>query len=207
MTCTQNWKPLTPETWNDFEVLFGPRGACGGCWCMTWRLSRAEFKANEGEGNRAAMRALVERGQQPGVLLYQDGHAVAWCAVAPREEYVRLGASKVWAPVDEEKVWSVSCFFVDKKARGKGLSVEVLKAAVEFAQSRGATIIEGYPQELTRKLPPAFVWMGVMPTFERAGFHEVARRSAKKPIMRALAQTNGSPTGAGESKAKSGTKK
>ncbi len=151
---------------------------------MTWRLSRSEFKEKGGEGNRAAMRALVDSGQQPGVLLYRDGRAVAWCAVAPREEYVRLGASKVWAPVDAQKVWSVSCFFVDKKARGKGLSVEVLKAAVEFARSRGAKIVEGYPQELKEKLPPAFVWMGVMPTFERAGFSEVARRSPKKPIMR-----------------------
>lgn len=130
------------------------------------------------------MRALVDGGQEPGVLLYEDGRAVAWCAVAPREEYVRLGASKVWAPVDDQKVWSVSCFFVDKKARGQGLSVEVLKAAVEFAQSKGAKIVEGYPQELKEKLPPAFVWMGVMPTFERAGFSEVARRSPKKPIMR-----------------------
>jgi GNAT superfamily N-acetyltransferase len=153
---------------------------------MTWRLSRTEFKENGGDGNRAAMRALVDAGQQPGVLLYQDRRAVAWCAVAPREEYVRLGASKVWAPVDEQKVWSVSCFFVDKQARGKGLSVEVLKAAVEFARLHGANIIEGYPQELKEKLPPAFVWMGVMPTFERAGFQEVARRSAKKPIMRSI---------------------
>jgi GNAT superfamily N-acetyltransferase len=86
--------------------------------------------------------------------------------------------------VDAENVWSVSCFFVDKKARGKGLSVEVLKAAMEFAHSRGANIIEGYPQDLEEKLPPAFVWTGVMPTFVSAGFREAARRSPKKPIMR-----------------------
>jgi GNAT superfamily N-acetyltransferase len=133
------------------------------------------------------MRALVDAGAQPGVLLYEDGRAVAWCAVAPREEYVRLGASKVWAPVDEQKVWAVSCFFIDRKARGKGLSVEVLKAAVEFARSKGAKIVEGYPQELAEKLPPAFVWMGVMPTFVHAGFREVERRSLKKPIMRSVA--------------------
>jgi GNAT superfamily N-acetyltransferase len=153
---------------------------------MTWRLSRAEFKENEGAGNRSAMRALVDSGRQPGVLLYQDGRAVGWCAVAPREEYVRLSASRVWAPVDEEKVWSVTCFFVDKKARGKGFSIKVLKAAVEFARGKGATIVEGYPQELKEKLPPAFAWMGVMPSFERAGFQEVARRSPKKPIMRSV---------------------
>jgi len=163
---------------------------------MTWRLPLAEFKANRSAGNRLAMRALVDGGQQPGVLLYEDGRAVAWCAVAPREEYIRLNASRVLAPVDEEKVWSVSCFFVDKKARGKGLSVAVLQAAVEFARSKGAKIIEGYPQELKEKLPPAFVWTGVMPTFERAGFREVARRSPKKPIVRM-----------GSAKKKSGVKK
>ena len=186
MTLARNWKPLTPETWNDFETLFGPRGACGGCWCMTWRVSRADFKSNGGAGNRLAMRALVDAGREPGVLLYEDGRAVAWCAVAPREEYVRLGASRVWAPVDEQKVWSVSCFFVDKKARNKGLSVAVLKAAVEFARSKGAKIVEGYPQELKERLPPAFVFMGVMPTFVHAGFSEVTRRSPTKPIMRSV---------------------
>lgn len=186
MTSARNWKPLTPETWNDFETLFGPRGACGGCWCMTWRLPLAVFRANSGAGNRAAMRALVDAGHEPGVLLYENGRAVAWCAVAPREEYVRLNASRVLAPVDDEKVWSVSCFFIDKKARGKGLSVAVLKAAMEFAQAKGAKIVEGYPQELKDKLPPAFVWTGVMPTFVHAGFHEAARRSPKKPIMRSV---------------------
>jgi GNAT superfamily N-acetyltransferase len=130
------------------------------------------------------MRALVDEGHEPGVLLYEDGRAVAWCAVAPREEYVRLGASRVWAPVDDAKVWSVSCFFVEKKARGKGLTVAVLKAAAEFARLRGAKILEGYPQELKEKLPPAFVWTGVMPTFVHAGFREAERRSPKKPIMR-----------------------
>jgi GNAT superfamily N-acetyltransferase len=184
MTGKRNWKPLNPETWNDFESLFGPRGACGGCWCMTWRLPAAEFKSNAGAGNRAAMRALVDGGKQPGVLLYEDGRAVAWCAVAPRDEYIRLAASRILAPVDERKVWSVSCFFVDKKARGRGLTVAVLEAAMEFARVNGARIVEGYPQELEAKLPAAFVWTGVMPTFVHAGFSEAARRSAKRPIMR-----------------------
>jgi len=179
-----NWKPLTPETWDDFELLFGPRGACGGCWCMTWRIPLREFKANGGAGNRAAMRALVDAGEQPGVLLYQEGRAVAWCAVAPREQYVRLSASRVLAPVDDKPVWSVSCFFVEKKSRGKRLTVAVLKAAVEFARGRGAKIIEGYPQELRQKLPPAFVWTGVMPSFVDAGFRVAARRSPQRPIVR-----------------------
>ena len=36
--------PVTPERWSDFETLFGEKGACGGCWCMLWRLTRKEFE-------------------------------------------------------------------------------------------------------------------------------------------------------------------
>jgi GNAT superfamily N-acetyltransferase len=175
---------------------------------MTWRIPLKEFKANGSSGNRAAMRALVDAGEQPGVLLYQDGRAVAWCAVAPRERYVRLAASRVLAPVDEKPVWSVSCFFVEKKSRGKRLTVAALKAAVEFARSKGAKVIEGYPQELKQKLPPAFVWTGVMPTFVDAGFHEAARRSPQRPIMRkAGAARKSAAKSVTESKARSAAKK
>ena len=173
---------------------------------MAWRLPAAEFKANSGRehgaGNRAAMRSLVDGGKQPGVLLYEDGEAVAWCAVAPRDEYIRLASSRVLAAVDDEKVWSVSCFFVAKKSRGKGLTVAVLEAAVEFARSQGATNVEGYPRDLKTKLSPAFVWTGVLPTFVHAGFEEVARRSAKRPIMR-----KGGSGSAARSRKKDGAKR
>jgi hypothetical protein len=82
------FKPLTTETWDDFEKLFGRRGACAGCWCMFFRYSRKEFNANQGDGNRKAMLRIVKDGAAPGILLYEDGEAVGWCAIAPREEYV-----------------------------------------------------------------------------------------------------------------------
>lgn len=180
-----NWKPLTPETWVDFEVLFGERGACGGCWCMTWRQSRAEFNENKGAGNKAAFRSLVESGREPGILLYDGSEAVGWCSIAPRQEFVALERSRVWAPVDQQPVWSVTCFFVRKDHRKQGLSVALLNAAVEFAKRKGARIIEGYPQQLKNgPLPAAFVWTGLYETFKRCGFKVAARRSDAKPIMR-----------------------
>jgi hypothetical protein len=63
-------EPLTPERWPDFERLFGPNGACAGCWCMWWRLPRKAFDAGAGEGNRTAFRAIVETGPRPGLLAY-----------------------------------------------------------------------------------------------------------------------------------------
>jgi GNAT superfamily N-acetyltransferase len=179
------YQPLTVANWPDFERLFGARGACGGCWCMAWRLSRTAFNQGKGEGNRAAIRALVEQGKEPGILLYDGGRAVGWCSVAPREEYVVLARSRVWKPVDDRPVWSISCFFVAKDQRNQGRSVELLKAAVEFARSRGARIVEGYPQEAPGgRLPAVFFWTGLAAAYRKAGFREVARRSEKKPMMR-----------------------
>ncbi|HPC11865.1 MAG TPA: GNAT family N-acetyltransferase, partial [candidate division Zixibacteria bacterium] len=86
--------PLTPERWGDFEALFGVRGACGGCWCMYWRLFRLAFSIGKGEGNRRAMQKLVRAGTEPGILAYDGERPVGWCAVAPREEYVRLTAAR-----------------------------------------------------------------------------------------------------------------
>jgi GNAT superfamily N-acetyltransferase len=179
------WKPLSPETWKDFERLFGERGACGGCWCMTWRRPRQEFRAGTGAGNKAAIKKLMESGAPIGILLYRDAEAVGWCSVAPRKQFVALERSRVWAPVDDVPVWSVSCFFVAKPHRNQGLTVELLQAAAAYARQLGAKVVEGYPQDLGAKtLPPAFVWTGLQKTYARAGFAEVARRSPAKPIMR-----------------------
>jgi len=76
---------LTPERWADFEKLFGPRGATGGCWCMWWRLTGREFDAQKGEGNRRAMKAIVDSGRVPGILAYHEGHPVG-CAPWRREK-------------------------------------------------------------------------------------------------------------------------
>ena len=177
--------PLTADRWLDFERLFGDNGACGGCWCMWFRLTNKEFEAAKGDRNRQAMKALVDSGEEPGVLAYVDGELAAWCAVAPRESYGRLGRSRVLKPVDETPVWSAVCFFVDKRFRGRGLTVGLLEAAAEHARRKGGTLLEGYPVEPRKeKAPPVFMYHGLASAFRRAGFTEVARRSETRPIMR-----------------------
>lgn len=176
--------PLTPDRWADLEALFGPRGASGGCWCMWWRSPRSEFNALKGDGNRAAFRSVVESGAPPGVLVYAGDRPVGWCAIAPREHYPGLARSRILKPVDDQPVWSVTCFFIAKGWRRRGLAVRLLRAAVAFAQERGARIVEGYPVESRQDMPAVFAWIGMASTFRRAGFVEVARRSETRPIMR-----------------------
>jgi GNAT superfamily N-acetyltransferase len=178
------FKPLTPARWHDFETLFGINGACGGCWCMTWRQSNKDFQQKKGARNKRAMKKLVESGKPPGIIAYAGREPVGWISVAPREQFVRLQGSKVLAPVDDRPVCSVTCFFVRKDFRKQGLTIELLNAAAEFARQEGATILEGYPYDLKQDMPPPFVWTGLSASFEKAGFKEAVRRSKTRPIMR-----------------------
>jgi GNAT superfamily N-acetyltransferase len=179
------FRPATPARWPDVERLFGERGACGGCWCMTWRLTQSRFEAGKGPGNKRAFKKLVTSGQAPGVIAYFDREPIGWCAVAPRDDYPRLGRSRVLAPVDDKEVWSISCLFILKAYRRRGVSARLIAAAVDFAGKRGATVVEGYPIEPTMaKTPDPFLWTGLPQSFLHAGFREVARRSKSRPIMR-----------------------
>jgi hypothetical protein len=100
--------PVTPERWQDLEALFGERGACGGCWCMWWRLSRSQFEHQKGQQNREAFRAIVLSAEVPGLLAYKDGQPIAWCALAPRERYPVLERSRTLKRIDDEPVWSIT---------------------------------------------------------------------------------------------------
>ena len=179
------YKPLTGDTWNAFETLFGPRGACGGCWCMTWRLTKSEFDASKGEGNRKKMKKLAFSNEPIGVLAFDGDKPVGWCAIAPRERYRRLEKSRSLKPVDNRPAWCVSCFFIARDHRMKGLSVGLLKAAVDYAGSFGADVIEGYPVEpKNKKMPDVFAWTGVLSSYLKAGFVEELRHSPSRPIVR-----------------------
>ena len=176
--------PLTPERWSDLEKVFGPRGACGGCWCMYWRQTRTQFDQGHGQVNHDSLKALVDSGSVPGIMAYVDDEPVGWCSIAPRPEFSALERSRILKPVDDQPVWSVVCFFVVRGKRRKGLTVELLKAAVEYARSNSARIVEGYPVEPKMgKAPDVFVYTGLASAFKQAGFTEVMRRSETRPIM------------------------
>jgi len=179
--------PLTSERWSDLEGLFGDRGACGGCWCMWWRLTGREFDAGRGEANRRAMRSIVDSGRVPGILAYRDGKPVGWCSVAPRSEFPRLSRSRILWPVDDQEVWSVVCLFVARSDRRCGIAVRLLEGAVEHVAKLGGRVIEGYAVEPKGdRMPDVFAYHGPVSAFLAAGFEEVVRRSPTRPIMRFL---------------------
>jgi GNAT superfamily N-acetyltransferase len=179
------FSPLTPQRFADFERLFGPRGACGGCWCMFWKLPAADFKILSGDGNRQMQKSLVEQGVVPGILAYDGETPVGWVAIQPCSEYPRLARSRVLKPVDDAEVWSITCFYTAKSYRRKGVTVELLREAVKHVAVHGGKIVEGYPVEPKDGNAPApFVYTGLPGAFLKAGFQEVARFSPTRPIFR-----------------------
>ena len=170
--------PVTPDRWDDFADLFarkGPRGGTpmtAGCWCQWWR-----GRTGDPAKNRRNMRRIVTAGREPGLLAYEDGVAVGWVSVAPREEYGQLVRSRNYGPrEDEEGVWSIVCFYVDPRAKKRGVATALLESAVEHALARGASAVEAYPHCKGD-------YMGTEEHFVRLGFEHL-RRAGTRSIMR-----------------------
>ncbi|SDQ94833.1 Acetyltransferase (GNAT) family protein [Rhizobiales bacterium GAS191] len=184
------FKPLTPRRWPDLEELFGPeRGANSGCWCMWPRLARAEYKTMSKADRKTSLRRIVEDGPPPGLIAYQDGKAVGWCAVGPRAGLERFNSAKATRPVDGDgadamHLYAMTCFFVRNTHRKLGLMRRLALAAIDFARAKGADAIEVCPIDADRPLIWGDGFVGISSVFESLGFEEVARRSPRRPLMR-----------------------
>lgn len=176
--------PVTATRWNDFERLFGEHGAYSGCWCMFFRLRSAEFARRAGRGNKRDMKKLVRANEAPGLLAYIGREPVGWVALAPREKYLHLEYSRTLKRVDDQPVWSVTCFFVAKPYRRKGVMAPLLCAAVEYAAKHGAQIVEAYPIESDSELTGYHGYTGIASVFRKAGFVRVRQVSRGQAIMR-----------------------
>ncbi len=177
-------EPVTPDRWGDLERFFGPSGAYSGCWCTWFRLSAKAWEEAGNDGRRALMEEVVASGTVPGLLAYDDGTPVGWVAIAPRDEYPRLNRSPHTKPVDDVPVWSVTCFWIARTHRRRGVATALLDAAVELARTNRAVAVEGYPYDpATRSVSAADAFMGPMQLFARAGFDELARRAASSRVV------------------------
>lgn len=180
------FEPLTTANWAKFVHLFGERGACGNCWCMYYRLNKSDFAEGKSDGgNKEAMHNLAKGNKPTGILALYEGEAIAWCAFAPREDFMKIEKSRVHKRIDDKPVWSIPCFFINKHFRRQNISVELLKGVIRYATENGIKIIEAYPTiPTTESLPDSFAWIGLYKSFERAGFKIADRTSVNRPMVR-----------------------
>ena len=182
--------PVTPERWLDLETLFGSRGAYYDCWCMFWRLRRSEFAHMKSEDKKAILQRMVRNNEVPGLLAYDYNQPIGWCSVDRRENYKALENSRILKRIDNQPVWSIVCFFVDRRYRGKGIMTILIKGAVDYAIQQGAKIIESYPIDLQspklagKNLTGCGGYMGIASVFKEYGFEEVRHASETQLVMR-----------------------
>ena len=177
-----DFRPLKPRLMDEFgTVLRGSWGA--GCWCMFPRLTDAQMRELPGSGStsqrqRDAMTRLARRRRAPGLLAFDGDEAVGWVAIAPRSELTRVDRSRATPRVDDEDVWVIPCVTVKKTARGRGIAVALIRAAVDYAVEWGAPAVEAYPRAGTERTGDDNAYIGTEPLFQQAGF-EVIRKPLK----------------------------
>src|SRR5689334_19494556 len=174
-------KPLTPDLLPALEDLFGVRGACGGCWCMYWRIGAA-YRRRPAAQNRADFREVVRQGPPPGLVAFDGQQAVGWCQLTPRDALPFLDRQWRLKRVDDMPVWSISCFYVRIGHRRRGVAAALIREALRVAKRAKAPALEAYPFDAT--VSPSSTSTGYASTFARAGFKVVARYIPARPIMR-----------------------
>jgi GNAT superfamily N-acetyltransferase len=174
-------RPLTPALWPSLVDLFGARGACNGCWCMYWRIG-SRYRQRRAAENKAAFGRIVANGPPPGLIAFDGNVAVGWCQLTPRHELPWLDRTWRLKRVDEEPVWALSCLYVRKGYRRRGITSALIRAAVKAARRAGAPALEAYPFDAD--VSPSATGTGYASTFARLGFETVARRVPARPIMR-----------------------
>ena len=189
--------PANEASWEDLQMVFGTRGAAAICQCQRYKLKpREAFSTFPVEERAHRLRTQTECGYPTskttsGLVAYLDGEPVGWCAVEPRTAYVGLvRVFKVpWEGRDEDPtddgVWAVTCILVRAGFRGRRTSYALVRAAVDFARSRGARALEGYPMlvEPGRKVLWEEIHVGTRAMFEAAGFREVSHPTKRRVVM------------------------
>lgn len=177
------FRPVTSESWRDFEKLFESRGGPKSCWCTVWRtveaLPRAERPAT---AKKLEMKRRISSAEPVGLLGYLNSEPVAWCSIAPRDTY-RASMSDVLPGDEKQRIWSIVCFFVSRPFRGQGMFQKMVAAAEEHAARNGATMLEGYPVDPDS---PSYRFGGYLPAFEQAGYAVVSRKGSRRHVVRKI---------------------
>ena len=181
-------RELSVDTLGDFSKLAASQG---GCWCMYYSragpLKRATTKA-WAQANRRDKAARVKAGTTHAIIVYEGDTPVGWCQYGLAQELPRIDAGRNYkrgAPLVEGPLWRVTCFFVDRKYRGRGVSKAGLKAALASIAAQGGGTVEAYPVVSPGMLAVAeWRWFGTKHMFEEAGFRQVAKLGSSGVLMR-----------------------
>jgi ribosomal protein S18 acetylase RimI-like enzyme len=177
-------RPLGPETWEPYAALIGRHGGVwGGCWCMGFHEKGPSWGVSS-EGNRAEKEALVREGRAHAALVFDAEVCVGWCQYGPPAELPRIKHRKALG-AEAVPDWRITCFFVDKAARGRGVAEAALGGALGLIAAAGGGVVESMPEEAGgRKVSGSFLWNAEIGMFDRAGFARVRKLGKNSWLVR-----------------------
>ena len=177
-------RPLGPETWDAFTQLMDRHnGVFGGCWCTWFHTFHAE-KTFTAEGNRALKDRLVHEDRAHAALVFDGEDAVAWAQFGPPEELPNIHHRKEYEEtLDTLPDYRITCIFVDKRYRRKGVTAVALDGAVDLIGQAGGGVVEGYPHD-TQGKKVSVLYNSTRALYERAGFEYVRPKGKRNCVMR-----------------------
>lgn len=170
-------KPLDTSTWPDFAALAERHnGVFGGCWC-TWFHLHPEPPERKELGNREFKKKLVEADQTHAALVFDGEEAIAWAQFGTVKELPNIHHRKQWEAESKELPdYRISCIFVDKRYRRKGLAAIAVRGALSLIAQQGGGLVEVYPHDLAekkkagKKVSSSFLYNATRTMYEREGF-------------------------------------
>ena len=177
-------KPLDPTTWDAFARLVERHnGVFGGCWCTWFHTFHAE-KTFTAEGNRELKERLVAEGRAHAALVFDGDEAVAWCQFGAPDELPNIHHRKEYEEtLDVLPDYRITCIFVDKKYRRKGVTTAALTGALDLIAQAGGGVVEGYPHDTEGK-KISVLYNSTRAVYERAGFDYVRPKGLRNCVMR-----------------------
>jgi hypothetical protein len=178
---------LNIETWKDFEQLAQKHnGVWGGCWCTAFHPKSPEQRKSQ-EATKSYKRRLVEEERAHAALVYDGDTCVAWCQFGSPQELPNIYHKKEVESKMTMPDWRITCFFVDRDHRKKGLSFYALNGALELIKNLGGGVVESYPQDTQgKKISNSFLYNGTRDIFEQAGFNYEGKKGKNHCIMRKM---------------------
>ena len=193
-------KELSAETYGDFAKLALKQG---GCWCVYYQRPRPVGRGlplrDWKRVNRRDKARLVKEGKSHAILVYDGETPVGWCQYGTSDELPRIDAGRNYrrvAPKVSGRLWRITCFFVDRRYRRRGVARAGLKAALASMARKGGGTAEAYPVVSPKMAAvPEWSWFGVPRLFEEEGFRRVAKLGTSGVLMRKEIPSSRRPPG------------
>jgi len=140
-------RPLDASTWDAFaDLMERNNGVFGGCWCIGFHPEHGER-----ENRRGVKEDLVRTGRSHAALvLDESGAAQGWCQYGSPEELPAIKHRREYdkaAPPRPD--WRITCFYVDRKHRGRGRAAEQFGGRVSWSVWDGGVSPSGRTVEFS----------------------------------------------------------